>query len=379
VSVQLPSIAPSQLAFNRAIHQQLEVWKRGKELQDLRDQVQEMTRNKEEHALIDLKGNSAAIQQVLAEIRIVGPLPVPVLIRGESGTGKELVAEALHNSCTPDGPFVPVNCAAIPHDLFESELFGHEKGAFTSAEHRIGLCESAAGGTLFLDEVGEMPLELQAKLLRVLEQRRYRRVGADGHLPLEARVIAATNTDLEEAIRAKKFRDDLYFRLSSQEIWVPPLRERREDIKQLVYHFVDKYNQAFSRSIQRVHPDALRCLEEHDWVHNNVRELDREIQRALARCTQQEELTPDLLFTTRRHLGAASDPGQTPDVFEGLLDLPYKQAIKMGRDRIARWYLTHFLDRAGWNRTVAAEATQMERTNLLRLIRELGIKSDSED
>ncbi len=365
---------PDWPRFFNTIESHLALWKREQELKGLQRQVQNMQRIREDGALDMLKGNSPAMQMLLDEIRVLGPLPVPVLIRGESGTGKELVAVALHRLSQREGAFIPVNCAAIPRELFESELFGHEKGAFTGASRqREGLCAEAAHGTLFLDEVGDLPLELQAKLLRVIEQRTYRRVGSSRSEQLHARIIAATHVDLEAAIAERRFRKDLYFRVSAQEIWVPPLRERREDIQQLAFHFIQKYNRDFSRNIQRIHPRALKRLQGHSWQRNNVRELDREIQRALARCGGSEELTEQMLFRQQKPQEArAAAPEATTDILEGLLELPYREALQTARSRVARWYLRHFLDAASWNQTVAArKAHGMQRTHLSKLIREL--------
>jgi DNA-binding NtrC family response regulator len=337
--------------------------------------------HRKELKLQALKGNSPAMLELVEEIRMLAPLPVPVLIRGESGTGKELVARAIHDlSGSQDGPFVPVNCAAIPHELFESELFGHVKGSFTGAlQNKPGLCREAAGGTLFLDEVGELPGGLQAKLLRVLEQRTFRQVGSGHSEDLQARVVAATNVNLEEAIELGRFREDLYFRLSAQEIHVPSLRDRREDIHQLAFHFIVNYNKAFGRQIKHIHPDALQRLKDWSWERNNVRELDREIQRALARCSlTEDELRPDMLFRRRSSAQAPEPPlEREPPILDGLLELPYKEALKTGHDRIASWYISHFLALADGNQTHAAKlAHGMQRGQLNRLIHQLGIGSE---
>lgn len=379
--------------FDQAIRNQMSTWQAVQELAALQERVQQMRRLRESDSFRELKGNSPAMQALIEEIRLLGPLPVAVLIRGESGTGKELVARALHRQRSP-GAFVPVNCAAIPRELFESELFGHVVGSFTDARERAGLCAAAAGGTLFLDEVGEIPLELQAKLLRVLEQREYRRVGSDRAFPLEARIIAATNVDLEAAITAGRFREDLYFRLSAQEIWVPPLRARHEDIQQLTYHFVSRYNQLFERNIQGLSPAALQRLEQHDWTRNNVRELDREIQRAVARCPTRT-LTPDLFFRptptpTPTAVPSTSTQVQVQTQAQGdgcdglclppsLLSLPYGEACREAQDHFRRWFLTHHLQAADWNQTAAARAARMQRTLLTRLMNELGIERPPSD
>lgn len=364
--------------FDQAIRDQFAVWRAARDLAALRGQVQQMQQLRENDSFEELKGNSPAMRSLIEQIRLLGPLPVPVLIRGESGTGKELVARALHRqSPSATGAFVPVNCAAIPRELFESELFGHEQGSFTGAHRREGLCAAAAGGTLFLDEVGDMPLELQAKLLRVLEQREYRRVGADRPLRLKARVIAATNVNLEDAIDNKLFREDLYFRLSAQEITVPPLRERRADIKLLAYHFVQRYNHLFDRAVQRLTPEALRLLEQHEWRRNNVRELDREIQRAMVWALGRDELTPAMLRQSAPPTAEAPDATPGDKVLEGLLEMPYKDATTTGKERIARWFLEHHLQRASWNRTEAAEQAGMQRSHLQSVIKKLGIQEPS--
>lgn len=323
-----------------------------------------------------MKGNSPAMRALINEIKLKGALAsTPVLIRGESGTGKELVAQALHQvqHGSKERPFVPVNCAAIPHDLFESELFGHESGSFTgAAQRRDGLCAAAAGGTLFLDEVGEIPQVLQAKLLRVLEQRTYRRVGSDRLQRLEARVIAATNVNLETAIQEGAFREDLYYRLSGQEILVPPLRERGADLPLLAYHFVHKYNRQFGRSVTTISQEALALLESHDWRRNNVRELDREIQRALVYCINVDELPASLLFRDQRPKSTGTE---TPfEDLSHLLGLPYKEASQAGSDMIRRWFLLHHLQGAGWNKTKTAKSAQMQRSQITGLMARLGIK-----
>jgi len=331
------------------------------------------------NAVKALKGTSPAMLELVEEIRALAPLPVPILIRGESGTGKELVATAIHDlSQNKRGPFIPVNCAAIPHELFESELFGHVKGAFTGAlQTRTGLCHEAAGGTLFLDEVGELPLPLQAKLLRMLEQRTFRPVGSPRLESLQARVIAATNVNLEEAIAVRAFRQDLYYRVSAQEIWVPPLRERIEDIYQLAFFFIENYNRDFGRQINAINPAALELLKGYSWERNNVRELDREIQRALARCSPTDnELLPEMLFRKRRLLASsAASRSQDASILDGLLELPFNAARKAGEDRILRWYLMHFLRRADGNKTLAARlAHGMQRSHFTRRCKALGIE-----
>lgn len=230
---------------------------------------------------VNIIGASSAMQKVYKTIGQVVNTDATVLIQGESGTGKELVAKTIHyNSPRWNFPFVAVNCAAIPRDLLESELFGHEKGAFTGAlERRIGKFELAEGGTLFLDEVGDIPLELQTKLLRVLQEREYSRVGGREILKANVRILAATNHDLEKAVKEKRFREDLYFRLKVIPIYLPPLRERRGDIPLLVSYFVEKINREMGVQISGVSPETLRIFEEHEWP-GNIRELENTLIRA---------------------------------------------------------------------------------------------------
>jgi two-component system nitrogen regulation response regulator GlnG len=230
---------------------------------------------------VNIIGTSANMQKVYKTIGQVVDNQATILIQGESGTGKELVAKTIHyNSPRWNQPFVAINCAAIPRDLLESELFGHEKGAFTGAlERRIGKFELAEGGTLFLDEVGDIPLELQTKLLRVLQDREYSRVGGRDVLTANVRILAATNQDLEKVVKEKRFREDLYFRLKVIPIYLPPLRERSGDIALLISYFVDKINREMGIQISGVSPDAQKLLEEHAWP-GNVRELENTLIRA---------------------------------------------------------------------------------------------------
>ncbi len=230
----------------------------------------------------DVVGQSAAVRRVLSQVGKVAPTDTTVLVQGETGTGKELIARALHNLSTrAQKPLVKVNCAALPAQLIESELFGHEKGSFTGAtDRRIGKFELANGGTIFLDEIGELPLDLQAKLLRVLQEKEIERIGGKETLKLDVRVIAATNRELEREIDAGKFRRDLFFRLSVFPITLPPLRERREDVPILVMHFVEKYSKKIGRRIERIEDSTMSDLMRYDW-HGNIRELENVIERAV--------------------------------------------------------------------------------------------------
>ena len=230
---------------------------------------------------VNIIGTSSSMQSVYKIIGQVVDTQATILILGESGTGKELVAKTIHyNSPRWNQPFIAINCAAIPRDLLESELFGHEKGSFTGAlDRRLGKFELAESGTLFLDEVGDIPLDLQTKLLRVLQDHEYGRVGGREVLKADVRILAATNQDLEKAVKEKRFREDLYFRLKVIPIHLPPLRERRGDIALLIGYFIDKINREMGIQVSGVSPDAQKLLEEHSWP-GNVRELENTLIRA---------------------------------------------------------------------------------------------------
>jgi formate hydrogenlyase transcriptional activator len=227
-------------------------------------------------------GSSAALRALLDAVRIVAPTGATVLIEGETGTGKELIARAIHlHSERPQRPFVKVNCAAIPAELLESELFGHERGSFTGAvAQRIGRFEAANGGTLFLDEIGDMPLHLQTKLLRVLQEQEFERVGGSRTIQVDVRIVAATNRDLKAMVEENKFRADLYYRLAVFPLNVPPLRERREDIALLTRYFVRKHARRMDRNIESIPMHAMEALTNYDWP-GNIRELQNVIERSV--------------------------------------------------------------------------------------------------
>ncbi|BFU90930.1 MAG: Regulatory protein AtoC [Nitrospira sp.] len=235
---------------------------------------------REQYRLEQMVGASEPIRQVMEFVQKVADSDSTVMIQGESGTGKELVARMLHfNSLRKDRPLVPVNCGAIPENLLESELFGHEKGAFTGATHaRMGRFELANGGTIFLDEIGEMSLPLQVKLLRVLQEREFERVGGNRTIHVDVRIVTATNQDLETLVEEKRFRKDLFYRLNVIPIVIPPLRERRSDIPLLIDHFLTRFNQTKHTEVSGFAPDALHLLTEYDWP-GNIRELENMIER----------------------------------------------------------------------------------------------------
>ena len=247
----------------------------------------------------EIIGFSPALQSVEMEVERVAPTDSTVLVLGETGTGKELIANALHNLSARRGrPFVKLNCAAIPFDLLESELFGHEKGAFTGAlTQKIGRFEMADGGTLFLDEIGDIPLALQPKLLRVLQEQEFERLGSGRTHQINIRMIAATHRDLTEMVRLGEFRSDLYYRLNVFPVLIPPLRERREDIPLLVSHFVEVFARRMAKEINHVPPATMGALIEYGWP-GNVRELQNLIERAVIR--SDDEVLANPLASSRK-------------------------------------------------------------------------------
>lgn len=279
-------------------------------------------------------GKSSAMESIFKLIEKVAASNATVLIGGESGTGKELVAKAIHfNGTRKNYPFISINCGAVPENLLESELFGHEKGAFTSADAtKVGLMESASKGSFFLDEVGEAPLSIQVKLLRVLQEKEIMRVGGTKTIGIDLRIIAASNLDLTKAVKNKTFREDLYYRLNVIPIELPPLRERKEDIPLLVDHFVKKYNveRQGEHKIQGVHPDALRLMENYSWP-GNVRELENVIERAVvletADIIQESSLPGGISGAKESDSDVALPPSDQPVDLEKTLDQIEKKML----------------------------------------------------
>jgi Nif-specific regulatory protein len=285
-------------------------------------------------------GSSALIRQVYEQVGQVAPTSATALIRGESGTGKELVAHAIHiNSSRASGAFVKVNCAALPENLFESELFGHERGAFTGAVARKkGRFELAQGGTLFLDEIGDLPLSTQVKLLRVLQSREFERLGGTETLRADVRIITATNRDMERAVAAGQFREDLYYRLNVFTITMPPLRDRRADIPSLAEYFLAKYAKQHGRKIGRLSTAALDRLSEYGWP-GNVRELENAIERAVVLCdgfvVEERHLPRSVLDRNQ----SASGDGETPNLTEAVERLERRmiqEALTLTRGNLSR-------------------------------------------
>jgi len=313
-------------------------------------------------------GASPGMRRVFEVVDKVAGTDVTVLVRGESGTGKELVANALHyRSPRRTKPMVKMNCAALSRELVESELFGHEKGAFTGATaRREGKFETADGGTLFLDEVGDMPLETQAKLLRAIQEKEFERVGGNEPIRVDVRIIAATNQDLEAAVRAGRFREDLYYRLRVVELVIPPLAERRDDVPLLVDHFLKGAAQRFGRPVKPLTGDALRACLAHPWK-GNVRELRSAVEQALLLSSGPEITAPDL-FGDRN--------GGTPRPALPETPLSFREAKERAVANFEREFLRDALRRHGGNISKAAEDVGMYRQNFQQKMRELGLTAE---
>jgi DNA-binding NtrC family response regulator len=289
-----------------------------------------------------VSGPSAAIQKVLEDVFKVAKHSATVLIQGESGTGKELIARMIHrHSENPDGPFIAVNLAAIPRELVESTLFGHEKGAFTGAvRQQIGKFELAHGGTLFLDEIGELKVDLQAKLLRAIQSREIERVGGGKPIKVQFRLVSATNVELSRAVKDGSFREDLFYRLSVVPIRMPPLRERIEDLPDLVQFFLARYNTEFRKSVQGVTTSTLQMLQ-HYWWPGNIRELENLIERLVATCDQDWITDGDLPFEL-----------QVADIDRASTS---KNQLEHALATFERNYIIRALERSSWNVTKTAK------------------------
>ena len=326
-------------------------------------------------ALAAIVGADPALRHVLARARLVGPTRTPVLVTGESGTGKELLARALHElGPAPDGPFVTVNCGALPRELAESELFGHERGAFTGAAgRRAGWFEEASGGTLVLDEVGELPPELQPKLLRALETGRIRRVGGQGEIAVRVRVVAMTLRELRREAQRGAFRLDLYHRLAGFELALPPLRRRRGDVPLLVARFLDELAPELGR--RAIDPEALARLEAHDWP-GNVRELRNVIRRAAiltgaridAAAIELDAPTCELRLVDHAAESGVAPAPRSPMEADDLLRLPGKSYRELERE-IFGWALR----RTGGSRRRAAALLGISRSTFCDRVKRFGV------
>jgi two-component system NtrC family response regulator len=294
------------------------------------------------------------MQEVFTSVRKVAASDIPVLILGDSGTGKEVVARAIHRrSPRKDGPFVPINCGAIPETLLESELFGHEKGSFTGAHaQRKGRFEAAAGGTLFLDEIGELPLQLQVKLLRFLQERQIERVGGRGPIEVDTRVVAATNKDLKKETAEGRFREDLFYRLAVVVIKLPALRERQGDVRYLAQAFLQRFAAEAGRSLPRFTDAAIRALEIYPWP-GNVRELENKIKRAVV-MADGKRITPDDLELA----------GLVPSEVRTLKD---------ARDELEKMMLEEALRRSNGKISRAAQELGISRPTFYEMMEKLGV------
>jgi len=306
-----------------------------------------------------LVGESQKIRDLREQMEMAARSNSRVLIFGESGTGKEVAARLLHEKSPRAGkPFIEVNCAAIPQELIESELFGHEKGSFTGAfEKKNGKFELADGGTLFLDEIGDMSLQTQAKVLRVIETQEFQRVGGNKNINVDVRIIAATNKDLREEVKKSSFREDLFFRLNVIPLFVPPLRERKDDIPILVEYFLDSLAAEYGKPPRKILPEALKYLQSYDWP-GNVRELKNVIER-LVIMTPSNIIDAKNLFIPVEHEGS--------DYFQ-------YETLKDARDAFEKDYIMKKLEENNWNISRTAEILDVERSNLHRKIKTYEIK-----
>lgn len=328
----------------------------------MRKEVRRLQTALERPAPTELIGSSSAMQGVAELITRVASSDVGVLVTGESGTGKDLVARAIHRrSANPEGPFIAVNCAAIPESLLESELFGHAKGAFTDAKfQRRGLFVEADGGTLFLDEIGEMPMAMQVKLLRALEERTVRPVGGNTDVPFDARLIAATNRNLEAAVNEKTFREDLYYRIHVVHIEVPPLRARAGDILELAQHFLRRAADRQKKPVTGFSAAVAQRLLSYAWP-GNVRELLNCVERAVALARFEEVTVEDLPDRIRSY-------DHSPLVISADAD----ELVSL--DELERRYVARVLDAVGGNKSSAARVLGIDRTTLYRMLDRFGLR-----
>ncbi|MFI5395084.1 MAG: sigma-54-dependent transcriptional regulator [Candidatus Binatia bacterium] len=343
--------------------------------------LEEQTRRRFELG-VEIIGKTPAMQEIFKTIGRVAPTDATVLIQGESGTGKELIARAIHShSPRWSAPFVALNCSAVPRDLLESELFGHERGAFTGAtEQRAGMFEVAHGGTLFLDEIADMPLELQAKLLRVVQERELTRIGGREVIKVDCRLIAATNQDLDHGVKQGRFREDLYFRLKVVPILVPPLRQRRGDIPELVNYFISKINREMGTNVTGISPEARSVLNAHAWP-GNVRELENTLVRAAVLAPGPTLMPRDLALATHDAGATAYDDLSLEDVvrlklkeyFRQTRDVELTNLYPLIMERIERPLIELTLERTQGNQLKAAALLGINRNTLHKKITQLKI------
>ena len=316
----------------------------------------------------EIIGSSPGMQVVFEKIQRVSATGADVLILGETGVGKELVARSIHKrSQRSDARFIPVDCGAIPENLLESELFGHERGAFTGAHTRsLGLLELADGGTFFLDEIGELPLQLQAKLLRTLQERKFRRVGGKQEIPVNVRVVAATNRDLTVEMHERRFREDLYYRINVARIEIPPLRERPEDIPELISHFVERYARDMGKPDAEIDPAASEVLCRYRWP-GNVRELQNIVKRILAMSQRNVIMLDDLPDEI-----VIQAEGQAENPRGGFFQLRAQRVIAFEKE-----YLSDLLDRCAGDVSQAAREARLPRGTLYRLLKKHDLNANA--
>jgi DNA-binding NtrC family response regulator len=347
------------------------------QVQLVRDNAQLRDQLKKHYSFENIIGTSESIHKVFSVVSRVAPTDASVFISGESGTGKELIARAIHaNSRRAARAFMAINCAALPDHLLESELFGHEKGSFTGADQtRRGLLEVASGGTFFMDEISEMSMELQAKLLRVIQERRIRRVGGEAEIPIDVRWVSATNREPEQAVRDGNLRQDLLYRLNVVPVKLPPLRQRREDIPALAQHFLRRYAQEYERDNLRFSPDAVRLLVEHDWP-GNVRELQNVVERIVSLCLPGQEIHAEEMpeeLTQRRPSGNGRAPaGYTAD-------LPFHDAKNDAITIFEKEYLRDLLRRHNGNISQAARTAGIDRKTIHRMLSKYDLEGTDDE
>ncbi len=347
----------------------------------LRREVDELREERRKSAGVqDIVGESASMRQVMELLdKVAQSDAATVLLRGENGTGKDLLARAIHfRSHRADGPFIDVSCTAMPETLLESELFGHEKGAFTDAKAvKRGLLELADGGTVFLDEIGDMPLVSQAKLLKVLETRQFKRLGGVIDHRVDIRVIAATNRDLDAAVREGRFREDLYYRLKVIPIVLPPLRERLDDVPLLLDHYMRKYNADFRKNFRRVSPEALRLLMAYSWP-GNVREVRNLVERIMI-LEQGDTILPEHLpqeITTFDATRGQSEPVRPPQPEPGPAGVQFRlPPAGICLDDVEQDFVRQALEAAGGNQTRAAQLLSISRDQLRYRMQKFGLAS----
>lgn len=315
-----------------------------------------------ESEVFGMVGRDARLRRIYETIRTAGPSDASVLIEGESGTGKELIATAFHTQSNRHArPFIRINCAAIPHDLIESELFGYRKGAFTGADRdKRGLIEAAQGGTLLLDEIAEMPAHLQTKLLRVLQERKLRHLGDEQEIAVDFRLVSATNRDTAQLLEEGKLRKDLYFRISTIKVKVPPLRERSDDVVLLAKRFLDRYSRQYDKKIRDISQETIKLLTDYQWP-GNIRELESVIERAVL-FSQGEELTADCL----------------PEDFQAERTSAYRCVIppSFPMEEIEREAIMQTLERTSGNVKKSAQILRFPRPTFYRKLKKFGIKVD---